>query len=127
LRMIADRSSFPNLQISKSLILLSMNADGTEQERLDGLLMSLKSVDIPPHDGFGFAGLQEMLARRIDELIASNFSMLSALLYRVDVDEAKIKAALQNAGEEETTGHVMAHLIIARQLEKLKWRKKQKA
>jgi len=71
--------------------------------------------------------LQDLLGKRIDELIATNFNLLAALLYQIDVDEAKIKEALHNTGRQESPGQILAGLVIARQLEKLKWRKKYKS
>lgn len=79
---------------------------------------------IPSVNSPAFSNMLEMLARHINELILSNFNMLLSILYRVDVDENKVKAELENASKEETAGHIIARLIIARQNEKLKWRKK---
>jgi len=74
----------------------------------------------------GLSELRDLLGKRIDELIATNFNLLAALLYQIDVDEAKIKAVLQNTGKDESPGQSLAGLVIDRQLEKLKWRKKYK-
>lgn len=102
-----------------------MNQNITYEENLEELLMSLKFMDvIPSVNSPAFSNMLEMLARHINELILSNFNMLLSILYRVDVDENKVKAELENASKEETAGHIIARLIIARQNEKLKWRKK---
>lgn len=102
-----------------------MNPNIPHEEHFEELLMSLKFMDvIPSADSPAFSNMLEMLARHINELIQSNFNMLLALLYRVDVDETRVKTELKNANKEETAGHIIARLIIERQNEKLKWRKK---
>lgn len=97
----------------------------SQEERLEELLMSLKSMNVIPSVGTtAFSDMLDMMAQHINELILSNFNMLLALLYRVDVDESKVREELINANKEETAGHIIARLIIDRQNEKLKWRKK---
>jgi len=85
----------------------------------------LASMEVSMAD-LGLPELRDLLGKRIDELIASNFNLLAALLYQIDVDEAKIKEALQNTGKDESPGQSLAGLVIDRHLEKLKWRKKYK-
>jgi len=87
----------------------------------------LASMEVSMADDRSLSELREVLGKRIDELIATNFNLLAALLYQMDVDEAKIKAALQNTRKDESPGQILAELVIARQLEKLKWRRKYKA
>jgi len=82
--------------------------------------MEVSTADLPLPE------LEELLGKRIDELIATNFNLLAALLYQIDVDEAKIKAALHDTGQDGSPGQILARLVIARQLEKLKWREKYK-
>lgn len=102
-----------------------MNQNIPHEEHFEDLLMSLKFMDIiPPAGSLAFCNMLEMLAQHINRLVQSNFNMLLALLYRVDVDEDKVRTELKNPGKEETAGHVIARLIIERQNEKLKWRKK---
>lgn len=102
-----------------------MNQNITYEEHLEELLMSLKFMDvIPSVSSPAFSEMLELLARHIDDLITSNFNMLLALLYRVDVDETRVKNELKNADKEETAGYIIARLIIARQNEKLEWRRK---
>ena len=62
------------------------------------------------------------LARIIEELIARDFPRLINVLYRLDVDEQKLKNELKdNPGSP--SGLQIANLIVERQLEKLKTRK----
>jgi hypothetical protein len=68
--------------------------------------------------------LEEMhrkLAVYINELIEKDFQKLISILYRLDVSEEKLKALLiNNTGED--AGNIIAHLIIERQLQKIKSR-----
>jgi hypothetical protein len=62
-------------------------------------------------------GLQKKLEHAINELINSNFEKLVQLLYRVDVDEEKVKTLLrQHPGED--AAKIIAALLITRQIEK---------
>lgn len=65
--------------------------------------------------------LQEQLASYINELILRNFDRLISLLYRMDIPEQKLKALLK-ANEQEDAGHIIASLMIERQLQKIKTR-----
>ncbi len=69
-------------------------------------------------EGIPFTGIREKLQAIIHDLIATNFDRLIHILYRVDVNERKLKYLLQeNIGEEAAV--IIADLIIARQLEKI--------
>ena len=61
----------------------------------------------------------------INHLLDTNFEKLIFLLYRIDVDEAKIKALLQ-IKSNENGGETIAQTIIERQLQKIESRKKHK-
>ncbi len=60
----------------------------------------------------------QQLTFLINELINKDFSSLLQLLYRIDVDENKIRLFLQQNLNEDSAS-VIANLIIERQLEKL--------
>jgi hypothetical protein len=62
--------------------------------------------------------LKEQLAAHINHLINSDFEKLVFYLYRIDVNENKMKALLQSP--HENAGEVIAQIIIDRQLEKQK-------
>lgn len=65
--------------------------------------------------------LHLQLARRINELITTDFEELVHLLYRIDVSEPKLKQILkENPGKD--AGELIALLIIERQIQKLKSR-----
>jgi hypothetical protein len=62
--------------------------------------------------------LQQKLEVYINELINQNFNGLLQLLYRVDVNEQKLKTALQQHADKNSSS-VIAALIIERQLQKI--------
>ena len=57
----------------------------------------------------------------IDSLLANNFNKLVSILYRMDVNEEKIKQSIQAHPSEP--GKVIAALVIQRQIQKLDSRK----
>lgn len=69
--------------------------------------------------------LQEKLSVHINDLIQHNFEQLVNLLYRIDISETKIKSLLQN-NTDSNAGHIIASLIIERQLQKIKSREQYK-
>ena len=65
--------------------------------------------------------LQHLLAAYVNDLIRTDFQKLVGYLYRIDVNEQKIKLLLQQyAGED--AGNIIALLIIERQQQKIKTR-----
>jgi hypothetical protein len=61
--------------------------------------------------------LTQVLAQRINELIASDFSRLLTLLYRIDIDETQLRRLLREHADQDA-GLIIAKLILARQREK---------
>ena len=77
------------------------------------------SLSIP--EKISFTGIKEILSSHINNLIINNFNLLVSLLYRIDVNETKLKTLLKdNPGED--AGKIIAELIIERQLQKIKTR-----
>lgn len=69
-----------------------------------------------------YSEIHTELAAYINNLIKNNFDKLIACLYRIDVNEEKLKSLLQqNPGED--AGNIIATLIIERQEQKIKFRK----
>lgn len=66
--------------------------------------------------------LREKLSGVINELINHDFEKLVFHLYRIDVDEARMRALLADKSDENASG-LIADLIIERQLQKLKAKK----
>ena len=66
--------------------------------------------------------LQQKLTAFINELIVNDFQRLITILYRIDVDEKKLKRILlENAGTD--AGEIIASLIIEREIQKIETRK----
>lgn len=63
--------------------------------------------------------LRNKLAAVINEMIHHDFEKLVFHLYRIDVDEARMRALLADRSGENAGG-LIAELIIERQLQKLK-------
>ena len=67
--------------------------------------------------------LEELLAEKMNIMIQTDFGALVQLLYRIDVNESRLRALLQeNAGED--AGRVIARLIIERQWQKIETRRR---
>lgn len=62
------------------------------------------------------------LATYINNKIKNDFDKLIAYLYRIDVNEEKLKSLLQQKPDEDA-GNIIATLIIERQEQKIKSRK----
>ena len=63
--------------------------------------------------------LRQQLAAMINQLINTNFEQVVYLLYTVDVSESLLKNTLQKNADKDA-GELIADLLIARQLEKIK-------
>lgn len=65
--------------------------------------------------------IHSQLAAYINNLIQNDFDRLVSYLYRIDVNEQKLKALLQQNPSEDA-GNIIAELIIERQQQKIKTR-----
>jgi hypothetical protein len=72
-------------------------------------------------DDARFQELRQVLIRRIEELIEKDAEKLKWILYRIDVNEKKVYEAL-STNDALHYPDVLADLIIARQIEKVKTR-----
>ena len=68
------------------------------------------------------AKIREQLISLINELINKDFHALVQLLYRIDVNEKKIRHYL-DANKNEDSASILADMIIERQLQKIESRK----
>ncbi|MGC4100589.1 hypothetical protein [Ferruginibacter sp.] len=73
-------------------------------------------------DRVSFEEAQALLAAHIDHLIKNNFEALVSLLYKIDIDEAKLRSHLAGKAGDDT-GNVIALLIIERLLQKQNFKK----
>src|SRR4051812_5182133 len=66
--------------------------------------------------------LKARLAVRINDLINNDFTLLIHLLYKVDVNESKLKRLLKENNTSDAA-EIIASLIIERQLQKIRSRR----
>jgi hypothetical protein len=85
-----------------------------------------QSLEISLPDTISSEELREKLVTHINNLINHDFEKLVFLLYRIDVNESKMKHLLDQR-EGENAAELIADLIIERQLEKIKSRKESKS
>jgi hypothetical protein len=64
------------------------------------------------------------LVDHLEYLIKNDFNKLISILYRIDVSEEKAKKALAEKEENESSGYILAKLLIEREKEKIKFREK---
>src|SRR6478752_7287767 len=80
-----------------------------------------QSMDIDLPENISFDLLKERLSSHINFLIQSDFQKLVSILYRVDVNESKLKHLLQeNQGFD--AANIITDLIIERELQKIRSR-----
>ena len=65
---------------------------------------------------------ENYMTEKINELIKNDFNHLIQVLYRIDVNEARLKQVLKDNPNEDA-GKIIAALIMERQLQKIKSRK----
>jgi hypothetical protein len=91
----------------------------------DLILNINQSLEIGLPDTVSHEELKQQLATHINHLINYDFEKLVYYLYRIDVDENRMKALLE-AEEGENAAGLIADLIIERQLQKIKSRQQTK-
>lgn len=69
-----------------------------------------------------FRAFRQLLIQRMNELIYHDMEKLKWILYRIDINEKKLREALKNSEADAAT--IMADMIIQRQIEKAESRKK---
>lgn len=69
--------------------------------------------------------LLQQLQQAVNDLIQNDFERLVRLLYTVDVDEKRLKTLLQQ-NENTDAAVLISHLLVERQLQKIKTRQQLK-
>lgn len=92
----------------------------TQFPELKNEIVKLTGLDLAPIDRL--AELENSLSAYINELILHDFNKLVSLLYRIDINESKLKNLLQTNPDTDA-GIMIAKMIIDRQLQKMEWRK----
>ena len=90
-----------------------------ENAELINLLNKEMSIDIA--EKISYSELYSQLSTYINTLIKADFDKLITYLYRIDVNEQKLKLLLQQNADEDA-GNIIATLIIERQQQKIKTR-----
>ncbi|HVM87226.1 MAG TPA: hypothetical protein VMT76_03495 [Puia sp.] len=87
------------------------------------LIADLKQdLQIEISEKISLSELKQKLAVHINNLINHDFEKLVGLLYRIDINESKLKNLLQQYKNKDA-GILIAGMIIERQLQKIKTRK----
>ena len=91
-----------------------------EEQSLIEIINSEMGIDLPA--AISFEAMRLQLQAQVNDMIKTDFQKLVNVLYRVDVNERKLKYLLQeNVGEDAAV--IIADLIIERQMEKIKARR----
>ena len=85
-----------------------------------------QSLEISLPDAISLEELRQKLVLHINHLINHNFEKLVFYLYRIDVNESKMKQLLAQKEGENVAG-LIADLVIERQLQKIKSRQEIKS
>ena len=85
-----------------------------------------QSLEISLPDAISLEELRQKLVLHINHLINHNFEKLVFYLYRIDVNESKMKQLLAQKEGENAAG-LIADLVIERQLQKIKSRQEIKS
>jgi hypothetical protein len=80
-----------------------------------------KDLQLELEERISISEAEKRLAAYLDDLIAHDFEKLVALLYRIDVNEEKLKQALAE-NQQIGAGHLIAGLIMERQWQKMQTR-----
>jgi hypothetical protein len=73
-------------------------------------------------DSLSLQQLEQLLAETLNEWIRSDFDRLVQFLYRIDINEARLKVLLEeNTGQD--TGQLLAGLVLERQWQKIETRR----
>lgn len=94
----------------------------TDRE-LKALLIREFTIEIR---GNTFDAIKTALIEKINDLILTDFQKLVNLLYRIDVSEVRLKQLLQENNDQDAA-RIIAELIIERQLQKIKIKRKFKS
>ena len=90
-----------------------------ENTELIQLVNEEMAIELP--EQISFNEIRELLGQNVNDLIVNDFQKLVSLLYRIDINEARLKGLLKEENHEDA-GRVIADLIIERQLQKIKTR-----
>jgi hypothetical protein len=91
------------------------------QDKIDATEALLQELEVLKENSGATETLRLKLSGFINHLITTDFEKLVQLLYRLDIDELKLKKTLQEHPADDA-GKMISELIIERQLQKIKSR-----
>ena len=80
-------------------------------------------LNLSSKDDVDYSALLDAISKRVEELIDQQPDLLFSYMYRLDVEEHKIKGAIEGKNNISLSEN-LARLILDRQLERLETRKK---
>ena len=81
-----------------------------------------KELAIQASDTMSEEEIVKIVKQKVNELLQTDFNALLTLLYRIDVNEEKLKWLLET-NRDKDAADIISGLIIERQLQKIKSRK----
>jgi N-acetylglucosamine kinase-like BadF-type ATPase len=93
----------------------------SQMENAELIQLLNKELAIEIAEKRSYDEIHTQLAAYINNLIKNDFDKLISYLYRIDVNEQKLKTLLQRNPEVDA-GNIIADLIIERQKQKIKTR-----
>lgn len=81
-----------------------------------------RQLDTEFNGNISLQELREKLTFLLNDLIQNDFQKLVAILYKVDVDETKLKQILKDQAEKDA-GTIIAELILEREIQKIETRR----
>ena len=81
-----------------------------------------KELGLQPEQVKEEADLRIIMAKKINDCLNSDFQKVVSILYRVDVDENKLRTILRENPDKDA-GLIITDLIIERQIAKIKSRR----
>ncbi len=81
----------------------------------------IQLINPDPSPEVSITVFMDKLEAYINNLIQNNFQKLISILYKIDINENKLRQLLQN--KDKNAGKIIAGLIIERQLKKIDTRK----
>lgn len=94
-----------------------------QQNEMAEVIEELQSYDLIVKIDLGsYDEILGALTNVIDDLIQNNFAKLVQLLYRLDVNEEKVRTLI-NKESDKPAANLIAQLIMQRQLQKMQLRK----
>lgn len=84
-------------------------------------LLLNKDLELALPETLSYEEIVEKLTGYFNDLVKHDFEKLVAFLYRIDVDEQKLRSLLQHFPDQDA-GKIIAMLVIERQEQKIKSR-----